>query len=202
MASTDLFLRRYIDLHRDALDALETSCGADFLKWVELAVETLQVGGKILLFGNGGSAAEAQHIATELSIKFHNNRKPLAALALTTDSSAITAAGNDFGFDQIFSRQIAALGRAGDMAVGYSTSGNSDNVINGLIEAQKHHMATIGLTGQSGGKMPQHCDVCIKVPSPHTPHIQEMHNILGHAFCAALENDLNLIPFGDTPWKV
>lgn len=200
MANADL-LKNYIAKHQDALQKLHTATADDFAAWVRHGVAALQGGNKILFFGNGGSAAEAQHIAAELSIKFMQDRPALAGLALTTDTSALTAAGNDYGFDHIFARQIAALGQKGDMAVGYSTSGRSPNVIRALAEARQRGMVTVGLTGAKGGEMRAHCDVCLVAPSEFTSHIQEMHNILGHAFCAGLEDGLNLIPQQNSPWK-
>ena len=165
----------------------------DFARLLDACAKSIQNGGKILLFGNGGSAADAQHLATELTIRYVQNRAPIAAIALTTDTSALTAAGNDLGFDQIFSRQIEALGRPGDVAIGISTSGNSPNVLNALKTARKHQLATAGLTGQDGGKMPACCDILLKVPATATARIQEMHITLGQMLCGALERKLGLV---------
>lgn len=157
------------------------------------ATASIADGGKILFFGNGGSAADAQHLATELTVRYRTDRIPVAAIALTTDTSALTAIGNDFGFDHIFSRQIAALGKKGDIAIGISTSGNSRNVLNALMEAQNRGIVTVGLTGKTGGDMASICDILLNVPSPTTARIQEMHIILGHMLCAALEMNLGLV---------
>lgn len=149
-------------------------------------------GNKIMFFGNGGSAADAQHLATELSVRFIKDRPPIAALALTTDTSTLTAAGNDMGFDNIFSRQIDAIGQTGDIAIGISTSGNSPNVMNALKTAHEKKIITIGLSGRDGGGMPDLCDHMLIIPSDITARIQEMHILLGHMLCGALEQKLGL----------
>ena len=164
-----------------------------FDAFVETAAPAIRRGGKIILFGNGGSAADAQHIAAEMSVKLRQERAPIAALSLSLDASAITACANDFGFEEIFARQIEALGRAGDLAVGLSTSGASANVLKGLQQARRMEMTTIGLTGETGGKMPDICDIIIKVPSTDPGRIQEMHITLGHIFVGALEKKLGLV---------
>ncbi len=164
-----------------------------FNKWVNAGVETIKRGNKIILFGNGGSAADAQHIAAEMSVKLRAERPPIAALCLTLDSSALTACANDFGFDQIFARQLQALGQNGDMAVGLSTSGNSANILNALETAKQLNLTTIGLSGKTGGKMPPLCDITLKVPATDPGRIQEMHITLGHMFVGVLEQKLNLI---------
>jgi D-sedoheptulose 7-phosphate isomerase len=143
--------------------------------------------------GNGGSAADAQHLATELTVRFVKTRKPIAAIALTTDSSALTAIGNDFGFEHIFARQVEALGKPGDVAIGISTSGTSENVLEGLKTARAQKLVAIGFTGQSGGEMAPLCDVLLKVPSKTTSRIQEMHITLGQMLCGALEQKLGLV---------
>jgi D-sedoheptulose 7-phosphate isomerase len=164
-----------------------------FEKMLGLAVETIRKGGKILFLGNGGSASDAQHLATELTVRFKTNRDPIAALALTTDTSALTAIGNDFGFDHLFSRQIAALGKAGDLAICISTSGNSPNVLNAIAECKKQNIKTVAFTGKTGGKMQGQCDVMINVPSTTTARIQEMHIMIGQMLCGALEIALGLV---------
>ena len=148
----------------------------------------IERGGKVVFFGNGGSAADAQHLAAELTIRFTTNRRALPAIALTTDSSALTACGNDFGFEEIFARQVEALVRSDDIVVGISTSGASPNVLRGLITASALGAFTVGLTGQTG--LATHCDIVLAVPSLVTARIQEMHILLGHLFCAALEEAL------------
>lgn len=150
----------------------------------------LGAGGKLLLFGNGGSAADAQHIAAEFVNRFRAERPPLAALALTTDTSILTSIGNDYGYDDIFRKQIQALGRREDAAVGISTSGNSPNVVTALQEARDRGILTIGWCGQSGGKMAPLCDHLFCVPSRITARIQESHILLGHLFCDLVDRIL------------
>lgn len=164
-----------------------------FNQWIDEAVKAIKRGNKIIMFGNGGSAADSQHIVAEMSIKLHKERSPIAALSLSLDASAITACANDYGFDQIFSRQIRTLGYEGDIAVGLSTSGNSENVLNGLKKAKRMGMTCIGLTGQSGGKMNGLCDIILKVPHTDPGRIQEMHITLGHMFVGVLEQKLGLV---------
>ena len=147
-------------------------------------------GRKILIFGNGGSAAQAQHFAAALVNRFLRDRRPLPALALTTDASILTSIGNDSSFTSVFSRQVLALGREGDAAVGLSTSGNSANVVEGLRAARSLRMITVALTGQGGGKMKEEADYWIAVPSTHTPRIQEAHLLLLHLLAEELENTL------------
>lgn len=180
--------------HADVAARTFSTLQESFARLIETAATTVQSGGKLIFFGNGGSAADAQHLATELTIRYVQDRKPIAALALTTDSSALTAAGNDYGFEYIFSRQIEALGRPGDLALGFSTSGNSANVIKALEAARDLKIATAGFTGRDGGKMLSLCDIALIVPSQNTARIQEMHIMLGHMLCGALERKLGLIP--------
>jgi D-sedoheptulose 7-phosphate isomerase len=141
-----------------------------------------------MAFGNGGSAADAQHLAAELVGRYRAERKALAAMALTTDSSALTAIGNDFGFGEIFSRQLEAVGKTGDIALGISTSGNSPNVLRALESARKLGMTTIGLSGRSGGKMRGLVDMCLCAPSELTPRIQEVHVLMIHILSGIVEN--------------
>jgi len=168
------------------------SVAAEFARLVDACATALRSGHKLLLFGNGGAAAAAQHIATELVVRYNResgHRRPMAAIALTTDTSALTAIGNDFGFDDLFARQIEALCRAGDVAIGISTSGNSENVIRGLQAARVAGAVTVGFAGDGGGRLAEHVDHRIFVPSTTTARIQEMHMVLGHALCALLERD-------------
>lgn len=157
------------------------------LKCAKIMRDALTSGNKLLFFGNGGSAADAQHIAAEFVNRFLANRAPLAAIALTTDTSILTSIANDFDFGALFSRQITALGKKGDVAFGISTSGNSPNVINGIIEAKRLGIFTIALTGNSGGKMKDIADICINVDSSDTPRVQEVHITIGHALCYLVE---------------
>lgn len=154
----------------------------------ELIVSTLKSGNKIILFGNGGSAADAQHIAAELTGRYKTERKGLPAVALTTDTSALTAIGNDYGFDRIFDRQIEALGKEGDLMIGISTSGNSTNVINALAYGKNSGFKSIGLSGKGGGKMKNLCNVNIIIPSDDTARIQEMHITIGHILCGIVDS--------------
>ena len=164
----------------------------EFPRLVAACAQALRSGHKLVLFGNCGAAAAAQHMATELVVRYSaesGNRRPMAAIALTTDTSALTAIGNDFGFDDLFARQIEALCRPGDVAIGISTSGNSENVIRGLRAARAAGAVTVGFSGESGGRLAELVDHRIFVPSKNTARIQEMHMVLGHALCALLEKD-------------
>tara|TARA_B100001057_G_C22867219_1_gene957079 strand:+ start:3297 stop:3878 length:582 start_codon:yes stop_codon:yes gene_type:complete len=145
---------------------------------------------KIILAGNGGSAADAQHIAAEFVSKFNMDRKSIPALALTTDTSIITSISNDYDFSQIFSRQIESLGNEGDIFIGISTSGNSENIIQALKEGKKRGIINVGLTGKNGGKMKDLCDFCLCVPSLDTPRIQESHLMIEHILCGIIEEEL------------
>lgn len=161
---------------------------ADIKKACETAVATLKAGGKILLCGNGGSAADAQHIAAELTGRYKTERGALAGIALTTDTSALTAIGNDYGYELVFSRQLEALGREGDLLIAISTSGNSGNVVKALELARKIGIKTIGLSGRTGGAMNELCELNLVVPSNDTPRIQEMHIMIGHIICQAIDD--------------
>ena len=156
----------------------------------DIAVKTYQKGNKILFAGNGGSAADAQHLAGELVSRFYFDRPALPAIALTTDTSILTAIGNDYSFENLFSRQIEANGNKGDLFIGISTSGNSLNIIKAIEICKKKGIVTVGLTGKSGGKLADLCDYCIKVPSQETPRIQEAHILIGHIICSVIEEFL------------
>ena len=153
----------------------------------ELTANAMQAGRKLLVAGNGGSAADAQHLVAEFVVRLTDNRPALRAIALTTDSSILTACGNDFGFDQIFARQVEALGQPGDIFLGISTSGNSPNILRALEQARKMQITTIGFSGNGGGKMRNLCDHNIIIPSDVTMNIQECHLALEHIFCMAVE---------------
>ena len=163
---------------------------ADVARAVELVVEALRGGGKVLLCGNGGSAADAQHIAGELVGRFKLERPAFCAVALTTDTSVMTCIANDYGFDEIFARQVQGLGAEGDVLLAYSTSGNSPNVLKAIQTASSLGMRTVGLTGATGGAMAPLCDVCIKAPSTDTPTVQECHAAAGHTICLLAEQIL------------
>jgi len=147
----------------------------------------IREGGKLIVFGNGGSAADAQHLAAEFTVRFVMKRRAFAGLALTTDSSVLTACGNDFGFENLFARQIEALGRPGDVAVCFSTSGNSPNVLEGIRQARNSGIATVAFTGSTGGKLAGQTDVLVAVPSDVAARIQEIHIMLGHILCEEIE---------------
>jgi D-sedoheptulose 7-phosphate isomerase len=153
----------------------------------KLVTECVASGHKVLLFGNGGSASDAQHIAAEFTGRFLKERKSLPAIALTTDTSALTAIGNDYGFDRIFERQVEGLAIKGDLLIGISTSGNSANVIKALMLGNQLGCNTLGLSGNSGGEMNQHCMLNLVVPSTVTARIQEMHILIGHIICTAVD---------------
>jgi D-sedoheptulose 7-phosphate isomerase len=163
----------------------------DILKTVSEAVsritETYASNGKVLWCGNGGSAADAQHLAAELSGRFYYDRPPLFSEALHVNTSYTTAVANDYSYDVIYSRLVKAMGRKGDVLIGLSTSGNSANVVKAFEEARKLGITTIGFTGESGGKMKDHCDLLINIPSTDTPRIQECHMLLGHTICELVE---------------
>jgi D-sedoheptulose 7-phosphate isomerase len=184
-------LNRELSEHLTICEITRTKIKSAFEGAALACAKAVQGGHKLLFFGNGGSAADAQHLATELVVRYRANRRALAAIALTTDTSALTAIGNDFGFDALFARQVEALCSPGDVAIGISTSGNSENVIRGLIEARERGAVTVGLGGGDGGRMVQHVDYAIIVPSPVTARIQEMHILVGHTLCAFLEAQLS-----------
>lgn len=157
---------------------------------VNLCCNALKNGNKILFAGNGGSAADAQHLAGELVNRFGFERPGLAAIALTTDTSILTSISNDYGFEKLFARQVEAIGKKGDILFSLSTSGNSANIIEGIKEAKKKGIINIGFTGRSGGKMKTLCDLCLNITSDETPRIQEAHILVGHIICSLIENSL------------
>jgi D-sedoheptulose 7-phosphate isomerase len=163
---------------------------AQFIAFVLICEDALRRGNKLLFAGNGGSAADAQHLAAELVVRFKLDRPGLPALALTVDSSVLTAIGNDYGFDQLFSRQVQALGQAGDVLIALSTSGNSVNILNAVPAAKAADIKVIAMTGASGGALAHIADLCLCMPSEDTPRIQEAHTLLGHILCDLLEQRL------------
>jgi len=165
-------------------------CSAAIFEAAGLIIMCLRAGGKLLFFGNGGSAADAQHLAAEFIGRFVRERAGLPAIALTTDSSILTAVGNDYGFDQIFARQVQALGRPNDVAIAISTSGNSPNIIEGVKAARKGYLKTVGLSGKDGGLLATEADVVITIASTSTARIQECHITIGHLFCELTEEAL------------
>lgn len=188
----DLFLNETQE-HIDIAEKTFKSIAEEFKAAVDLCVTAIQGGGKLLFLGNGGSAADAQHLATELTVRYVKDRPPIPAIALTTDSSCITAIGNDYSFEDIFARQVTALGRPPDVMIAISTSGKSPNVIKAINAGRQAGLKVIGLTGQDGGSMHELCDVIFKIPSKTTSRIQEMHITIGHMLCAAIEQKLELV---------
>jgi D-sedoheptulose 7-phosphate isomerase len=187
------FWQSEFDEHETVTKATRASLAEPFEKMLQAATTCIRNGGKILFAGNGGSAADSQHLATELTCRYKTDRAPIAAIALTTDTSALTACGNDFGYDHVFSRQLAAIGRRGDVFIAISTSGNSKNIIAAIHEAKKMGVTVVGFTGKTGGAMASLCDILINVPSTTTARIQEMHITLGQMLCGALELNLGLV---------
>lgn len=193
-------MRSYISAQVTESQRVMSAMLADdaLLSMVEAAAKAcvvcLQNGGKILLAGNGGSAADAQHIAGELVSRFAFDRPGLPAIALTTDSSILTAIGNDYGYEKLFARQIQAHGNKGDIFIGYSTSGKSPNILRAFEEARSRGLLSIGLTGNRGGPMQDLCDYLLEVPSIDTPKIQEGHLVLGHILCGLIENAIFKAP--------
>lgn len=173
--------------HIEVAKATADIVTAPLIELSKLCTSALDNGGKILICGNGGSAADAQHIAAELVGRYKIERKGLAAIALTTDSSIITAIGNDYGYHRVFDRQVEALAVSGDVLIGISTSGNSTNVVNALQLAKKIGCSTVGMTGGGGGRFIEVCDVSLVVPSFDVPRIQEMHIVIGHTLCQLIE---------------
>ena len=180
-------LKEHIDLisSLNSLDPMVLQVGA-------LAAQTLHSGGKILFCGNGGSASDSQHLAAELTGRFIKDRRPLAAIALTTDTSALTSIANDYAFEYVYARQVMALGQKGDVLVGISTSGNSKNIIRAVEEARVIGMTSVGLLGRDGGQLRALCDHAIVVPSDVTARIQESHILIGHTLCGLIEQHLGL----------
>jgi D-sedoheptulose 7-phosphate isomerase len=179
-------IRESIEVKSDLLNQ-HVSTIADLSR---LLIDALRAGKKLVLFGNGGSAADAQHVAAELVNRFQMDRNPLPAIALTTDTSILTSVGNDLAFDKLFSRQIRALVQKGDVAVGISTSGNSSNVINGIIAAKEKGAVTVGFTGRSGGRLKDLVDTCCHVSSESTARIQEAQITIWHALCEVIEREM------------
>jgi D-sedoheptulose 7-phosphate isomerase len=181
-----LDMEHFFDEHAAVVEATRSAL-PQINQAANLLISTLQDGDKVLVCGNGGSAADAQHFAAELSGRFETERRGLPGIALTTDSSAMTAIANDYGYDQVFARQVEALSQAGDVFVGISTSGNSANVVAAVEIAAQHGLKTIGLSGRAGGKLAELCDVCVTVPSNNTARIQECHILTIHGWCAAVD---------------
>jgi D-sedoheptulose 7-phosphate isomerase len=186
------FLDSEFEEHFGVARATPDAVRESFSHLVTACTESIKSGGKIMFFGNGGSASDAQHLATELTARYITDRVAIAALALTTDTSALTAIGNDFGFENLFSRQIEALGKPGDIAIGITTSGKSPNVIKALQQARDMGLTAAALSGKDGGDLPGLADPLIIVPSTTTARIQEMHIAIDQMLCGALEIELGL----------
>ncbi len=187
MSRTDLF-HAALARHQALMDQL-ASLEAPLAAWIDASRAALQGGGKLVWFGNGGSAADAQHMAAELVVRYVKNRAPMASIALTTDTSILTAHSNDFGFDTLFSRQVEALVKPEDVVIGLSTSGESANVIKGLEAARALGATTVALTGEGPNTLVQLADIALSVPSRETARVQEAHSFLAHVLCDALEQD-------------
>ncbi len=183
-------IQRQLQEQRELFEILERDMAAAIAAMAGMIAESLQNGGKLLVMGNGGSAADSQHFAAEIVGRFKMERRALPALALSTDTSILTAIGNDYGFDAIFSRQVEALAAAGDVAVGLSTSGNSPNVLKALSLARGRGCRTIGLLGRDGGSIKDVCDLPLVVPTMDTPRIQEAHITIIHIVCDLVEKNL------------
>lgn len=180
-------LHETIQDHLQTVQQLEDACGEDIRQAADLCQDALDGGNKIFLCGNGGSAADCQHLAAELVVRFTRERQGLPAIALTTDTSILTACGNDYGYERVFARQVQALGKIGDVLLAFSTSGNSANVLEAIRAAHEQGMFTVGFVGGNGGEMAEMCEICITVPSDVTARIQECHILLGHWLCDELE---------------
>jgi len=185
------FINDYIDRHQSAVRAL-AQCADDVERVASICVSALRAGDKILICGNGGSAADAQHMAAELVGRFVSDRRALPAIALTTDTSALTAIANDYGYDDVFSRQVAGLAQQGDVILGISTSGNSGSILAACDAGRSAGCHVVGLTGRDGGSLIEHCDAAVIAPSKETAHIQECHIIVIHLLCALIEQGLDL----------
>lgn len=182
-------IQRIIQESIAAKEALAAQCVDSIERAAQAIIGSLKSGGKILVFGNGGSAADSQHMVAELVGRFKKERKPLPAIALTTNTSTLTAIANDYSYDVTFSRQVEALGKAGNIAFGISTSGNAKNVIEAIRKAKSIGLTTIGLTGGSGGALARECDIAIVVGSDNTPRIQESHLMVIHILCELIDNE-------------
>ena len=176
---TSLEVKQQILANSDLLSIIRKAC--------EVTIQAYKNGNRTLIAGNGGSAADAQHIAGEFVSRFYFDRPGLPSIALTTDTSILTAIGNDYGYERLFARQVEANGNKGDVLIAISTSGNSPNILTAIDAAKQKEILVIGFTGESGGKMKDLCDICICVPSGETPRVQESHILIGHIICAAVE---------------
>ena len=194
MNEIETFFETQIDEHQKIVKRCKDILMGSFSNALKICVKSLRAENKILFFGNGGSASDAQHLSTELAVRFAKNRKAIPSLSLVTDTSALTAIGNDFGFDQLFSRQIEAVGIENDVAIGITTSGKSKNVLKGLEIAKQNGLKTIAFAGKYTDDLQKLCTQIISVPASNTSRIQEMHIMLGQMLCNAIEYKLGLSP--------
>ena len=194
MVPEDILISDYIKRSIQTKNELLVTTHVEVIAQIaKVIINAYRHGRKVVWFGNGGSAADAQHLACELVSRFYLERKALVSIALTTNTSILTAIANDYDFDRIFARQVEALVNSGDVVIGITTSGNSPNVIEGIIEAKRRGAITVGFTGATGGKLKGNVDFLMEVPSEETPHIQEAHIMVGHIICYLVEKEL----FGD-----
>ena len=192
MRELESFFEKQINEHQLVVEKTRKLLMDSFLNTVKICSDSLRNNKKLLFFGNGGSASDAQHLSTELSVRFSQDRRAIPSISLVTDTSALSAIGNDFGFEFLFSRQIEALGNAGDVAIGITTSGKSKNVINGLKVAKENGLNCLAFTGKYKKDLEKYCDQVISVPADNTSRIQEMHIMLGQMLCNAVEFKLGL----------
>ncbi len=197
----DNFLQAEFVEHHKVFHATRDAVREEFAALLQASVDSVRAGGKLIFFGNGGSAADAQHIAAELVARLSRTRRALAAVALTTNTSTLTAIANDNSFDEVFSRQVEAFVRPGDVLIGLSTSGNSKNVLRGLEEGNRKKALTVGWTGESGGKLPEVVELCLRIPSSDTQRIQECHITVGHILCGMVEDLITSKPQAAPPKK-
>jgi D-sedoheptulose 7-phosphate isomerase len=183
-------IKKVFGEHQQMVNDLYEQQLPTIIRFGEILRQTLNGGHTIFFMGNGGSAADSQHLAAEFVGRFQKERRGLPAIALTTDTSILTAVGNDYGYDAVFTRQVEALVRPGDAVVGLSTSGNSPNVLKALIAAKEKGATTVGMTGRSGGKMAAFCDLCLKVPADVTARVQEGHALVGHIVCQLVDEEV------------
>ena len=189
-------INKELNSHLETINSVIDNMENDISIASQIVIDALKNGNKILLCGNGGSAGDAQHISAELTGRYKIERRGLPAIALTTDTSALTAIGNDYGYDRVFDRQVEALAKEGDVVIGITTSGNSQNILNALELAQKMGCKTIGFTGKDGGDMGKVSDINLIVPSDNTPRIQEMHILFGHIICQMVDDNFKNIGKG------
>ena len=181
-------IRNEFQSHLETINNVIGNLEEDLEKASTIIINALKNGNKILIFGNGGSAADAQHISAELTGRYKSERKGLASIALTTDTSALTAIANDYGYNRVFDRQVESLANKGDILIGISTSGNSENIINAFRIGKELDCKIVGFSGKNGGLMNNICDINLIVPSNNTPRIQEMHILFGHTICQLIDN--------------